>query len=121
MRLQLPAGRVQGLPRVTAIAAGRGWGAAVGADGSLRAWGSGLGARPGDLGSLLPARVPGFGLGERWGPAVHVAAGEHSIAVVTAGGQVRLAEAAQTQVLKAVPVGKCWVAAVRLAAIPQAA
>lgn len=93
----------------------------MGADGSLRAWGSGLGAGSGDPGSLLPARVPGFGLGERWGAAVRVAAGEYSIAVVTAGGQARLTEATQTHFPKAVPVGKCWVAAVRLAAIPQAA
>lgn len=52
---------------------------------------------------------------------MRVAAGEYSIAVVTAGGQARLTEAPQTHFLTAVPVGKCWVAAVRLAAVPQAA
>jgi hypothetical protein len=88
------AGRVRGLPRAVRVAAGRCWGAAVGADGSLWAWGCGaapgmwLGARRVALRARRqPARLPGFGRGGPWGRALGVAAGEHSIVVVTARGQ----------------------------------
>ncbi|KAK9845960.1 hypothetical protein WJX81_006889 [Elliptochloris bilobata] len=36
----------------------------------------------------LTARLPGFGRGEPWGPAVALAGGEHTLVVATLGGQV---------------------------------
>ena len=82
---------MQGLPRVSALAAGRCWGAAAGADGSVWVWGCRLGSGSG-AGPAQPAqqavRVAGFGRGARWRRAVALAGGEYTLAVVTADGLV---------------------------------
>ena len=82
---------MRGLPRVSALAAGRCWGAAAGTNGSVWVWGCGLGSGSG-AGPARPAeqavRVAGFGRGARWGRAVALAGGEYTLAVVTLDGQV---------------------------------